>query len=93
MCTVRRMIRQSVRSLESSSLTLSSVFVRARNQHIITALSSCESAVAIAAPATPILNVTTNSRSSATFIRQQAMRKYSGCLESPTARRIAEPML
>lgn len=93
MCTVRRMIRQSVRSLESSSLTLSSVFGRARNQHIITALSSCESAVAIAAPATPILNVTTNSRSSTTFIRQQAMRKYSGCLESPTARRIAEPML
>ena len=49
--------------------------------------------VAYAAPAMSILNTITNTRSSITFSTAENIRKYSGRLESPTARSIAEPML
>ena len=42
--------------------------------------------VAQAAPATPMENVTTNSRSSTTFSALERHRKYNGVLLSPTAR-------
>ena len=40
-----------------------------------------------------ILNTITNTRSSITFSTAENIRKYSGRLESPTARSIAEPIL
>ena len=50
------------------------------------ALTTCASVVAMATPATPMRNTSTNSRSSTMFSTQQTIRKYSGRLESPTAR-------
>ena len=57
------------------------------------ALMASEITVAMAAPAAPPLHTATNRRSSTTLIRQLAMRKYSGLLESPTARKIPAPTL
>ena len=56
--------------------------------HIImqrTAAIASESTVANAAPATPVLNTITNSRSRPMFSRLHSTRKISGVLESPSA--------
>ena len=68
-------------------------FVRISTHNTSTALSACDSIVASAAPATPICNPMTNAISSTILVRQLTIRKYSGLLESPTARRIPAPML
>ena len=59
----------------------------------ITALMAWASMLAMATPAMPILNTSTNTRSSTTFERHATIRKYSGRFESPIARRMAEPTL
>ena len=58
-----------------------------------TALAACAIIVAYATPATPMWKQMTNSRSSAVLTTAEKTRKYSGRRESPTARRIALPML
>ena len=63
------------------------------NSPASTALKVREMPVAHAAPATPQGSTATNSRSSAMFSMQQIARKMSGQRESPTARRMPEPML
>ena len=49
-----------------------------------TALSACEMMVASAADHTPQRNTATNSRSRATLVREEMIRKYSGRLLSPS---------
>ena len=46
---------------------------------------NCEISVAKAAPNTPILNTITNNKSSAMFINEEKIKKYSGVFESPSA--------
>ena len=58
-----------------------------------TAQISCDRLVAIAAPAVPIPNTATNSRSRTVLAAAQTIRKYSGRRESPTARRMPAPIL
>ena len=58
-----------------------------------TALTTWLIIVASAAPNTPMPNPTTRRMSSTMFTPQHTIRKYSGRLESPTARRMPEPML
>ena len=58
-----------------------------------TAEANCARIVAIATPATPMWNTVTNSRSSTVFVTAEKIRKYSGLLVSPTARRMPAPML
>ena len=67
----------------------------ARMRQVVTrmALMHWDMMVAKAAPATPIRRNTTKNRSSAIFTKQLMIRKYSGRLESPIARRIPAPML
>ena len=67
-------------------------FVRINTHNTSTALSACDRMVASAAPATPICNPITNAISSTIFVRQLAIRKYNGLLESPTARRMPAPI-
>ena len=55
--------------------------------HKIAAIVS-DKTVANAAPATPVFNATTNSRSSTMLSRLQNTRKISGVLESPSALKI-----
>ena len=55
--------------------------------HKIAAIVS-DKTVANAAPATPVFNTTTNSRSSTMLSRLQNTRKISGVLESPSALKI-----
>ena len=59
----------------------------------ISALITWEVTVATATPVTPMPNATTNSRSRIMFSTQVMIRTYSGLLESPTARRMAAPIL
>ena len=53
----------------------------------IAAIAS-ERTVATAAPATPVLNTTTNNKSSTIFNKLHTTRKISGVLESPGALKI-----
>ena len=55
--------------------------------HKIAAIVS-DKTVANAAPATPVFNTTTNSRSSTMLSRLQNTRKINGVLESPSALKI-----
>lgn len=84
--TILWSIRWSMRTFFHSSLYISSVFIRALTTR--TALSSWDVMVARAAPATPIPSTATSSTSRIMLVKQLAMRKYRGRLESPMARRI-----
>lgn len=67
--------------------------VRIRHTITMAALMHWERIVARAAPATPIFKYATKNRSSAMLTKQLMIRKYSGRLESPTARKIPAPIL
>ena len=54
---------------------------------------NCAATVAIAAPAMPQEKTLTKRRSRIVFVVAEKIRKYSGCVESPTARRMPAPML
>ena len=54
---------------------------------------SCETTVAIAAPATPMPSTHTVSRSSTILINEAAARNHTGDLLSPSARRTHAPIL
>ena len=55
--------------------------------------TACDKTVAHAAPATSILQGTMNTISKTTFSSDEKTRKYSGVLESPSARSILEIIL
>ena len=57
------------------------------------ALAVWDKMVARAAPATPMRMPTTRTTSSTILVTQPVIKNSSGLLESPTARKIPEPML
>ncbi len=57
------------------------------------ALTACAISVAMATPATPSPKTRTKTVSRTMLTMQQMIRMYSGLLESPVARRTAEPIL
>lgn len=63
------------------------------HRSVSAALATWLSTVAHAAPATPQPNTAINTTSSAILTSDAAIKKYSGRLESPMARRIFVPML
>ena len=67
--------------------------VRLSSTRISAAERNWDTIVATAAPATPIFSTSTKKRSSAMLRRLVKIRKYSGRVESPTARRTPLPML
>ena len=65
----------------------------ARQRSVSTALATWLMTVAMAAPATPQPNTAMKTVSSTMLTSEATMRKYSGRLESPAARRMLVPML
>ena len=63
-------------------------YLRNMTRMQMTAEMACEPTVATATPATPMLSPMTLMRSRITFKMEHRMRKYSGVLLSPSARRI-----
>ena len=63
------------------------------NSIVSNILIVCAISVAHATPAIPILNTTTNSKSSPILVTDEIIKKYNGFLLSPTDRRIPLPML
>ena len=90
-----RMMRFSIRPSRRSSLNTSRCIslVRIRQTTTRNALKSWDRIVAMAAPTTPRRKNTTSTMSRAMLTIQLAAKKYSGRLESPTARRMAAPTL
>ena len=85
--------KMGISAFSALTLTLTQLFSRSRITSTRTAETAWEMMVARATPSTPILNRSTNTRSSTVLTRAQATSSKNGRLESPTARNIPEPIL
>ena len=92
-----------MRQIASSTLRSMRIFLSCKchgmpwepwmHRTVSTALTTWLATVAMAAPATPSGMTATSTISSTMLTMEATIKKYSGRLESPTARRMLVPML